>query len=293
MKKGAKVTVGVLSGVLLMGAVFGCLYSANSSVRGWVDNNINKITKDVPEEFKNVTVENVLELTTEQAKTQGIQKEKDADPYFNFKFDLKHLPTDFDGDDTLVTKVVTGDEDSVYFTLGDAKSYSAITHKAGDELTFAHTAFSKTNANSKYLIKTYWASYPDICINIELTFKSDYKVETPENSQEAGDQTSEANARLSMPSKLVLKATTLAENVEGDGTCELSAILLPEDATDKNIIWSVSNSKVTLSTTKNQSGDVITITAATPFEGAVQVIAKAEVNYNIYATCEVYYPSLA
>lgn len=289
MQKGSKIAVGVLSGTLLVGALFGCLYGFNSSVRGWVDNNINTITKDVPEEFKKVTIENDLELTSEQIKAQGVQSEKDVDPAFNLKFDLKHLPTDFDGDDTLVTKVVTGNEETVYFTLGDGKAYSSLTHKAGDEFDFSHLAFEKSGKKETYLLKTYWASYPDICVNTELTFKSDYKIVEEEKDNSTQDTQNSANARLRLPAYMVLKAAN-PNQVTIDGSCELTGILLPEDATNKTLVWSVSNPKLSLSATKTQSGDAVTITASEAYEGALQVMAKAENDYKIFATCEVYFP---
>ena len=52
----------------------------------------------------------------------------------------------------------------------------------------------------------------------------------------------------------------------------------------------VSNPKLSLSATKTQSGDAVTITASEAYEGALQVMAKAENDYKIFATCEVYFP---
>ena len=174
-KKSLKVILGVTLGFLLVGATWGCLYAMNSSVRNWVDNAVNKVKKDVPEEFKNVLVDSTLELTANEIKTQGLQSKDKVDPSFNLKFALKNLPKDFKGDDTLVTKVVTGNQDDVYFTSGANKYYNSITHENGEAFTFARKAFDKSGKTEKFLIKTYWAAYPDIFLNSELVFKSDFK----------------------------------------------------------------------------------------------------------------------
>lgn len=174
-KKSLKIFLGVLIGCLAVGATGGLLYGLNSSVRNWVDNGINKVTKDVPEEFKNVSVESTLELTANEIKAQGLQNKDKVDPVFNLKFSLKNLPKDFNGDDTLVTKVVTGKSDQVYFASGANKFYNSMTHENGSAFQFAHKAFAKSGQSDKYLIKTYWAAYPDICLNSELLFKADFK----------------------------------------------------------------------------------------------------------------------
>ena len=173
-KKGLKILFGTLIGVLSVGAVCGILYGANSSVHNWVDNAINKVNKDVPEEYKDVAIESKLELTAAQLKTQGVQTVDKTDPEFSLKFALKNLPTDFNKDSTLVTKIVTGSSSDAYFKVGESKAYESLTHDNEAEFKFAHKAFEKTNQSAKYLIKTYWASYPDIYLNTEVTFKSDF-----------------------------------------------------------------------------------------------------------------------
>ena len=174
-KRGLKITLGILIGCLAVGATWGALYGLNSSVRNWFDNAVNKVTKDVPEEYKNVTVDSTLELTANEIKAQGLQNKEKTDPVFNLKFSLKNLPKDFKGDDTLVTKVITGNQDAVYFTSGSNKSYNSLTHENGAAFQFAHKAFEQSGKSEKYLIRTYWAAYPSIMLNSELTFKSDYK----------------------------------------------------------------------------------------------------------------------
>jgi len=173
-KKTLKILLGGLIGTLSVGAVCGLIYGTNSSVHNWVDNAINKVTKDVPEEYKDVVVESKLELTAAQLKNQGLQAVENTDPEFSLKFALKNLPSDFNKDSTLVTKIMTGDSANAYFKVGDNKYYDSITHANNSEFKFDHKAFSKTDQNSKYLIKTYWASYPDIYLNTEVTFKSDF-----------------------------------------------------------------------------------------------------------------------
>ena len=174
-KRGLKITLGILIGCLAVGATWGALYGLNSSVRNWFDNAVNKVTKNVPEEYKNVTVDSTLELTANEIKAQGLQNKDKVDPVFNLKFALKNLPKDFKGDDTLVTKVITGNQDEVYFTSGSNRSYTSLTHGNGDAFTFSHKAFAQSGKTEKYLIRTYWAAYPDIFLNSELVFKSDYK----------------------------------------------------------------------------------------------------------------------
>ena len=60
-KRTLKIVIGILIGILLVGATVGCLYGLNASVRGWFDNALNTVTKNVPEELKNVTIESTLE----------------------------------------------------------------------------------------------------------------------------------------------------------------------------------------------------------------------------------------
>ncbi len=173
-KKTLKILLGTLIGVLSVGAICGILYGANTSVHNWVDNAINKIDKNVPEEYKDVAIESKLELTAAQLSAQGLQTVEDVDPQFSLKFALKNLPTDFNGDSKLVTKIVTGNTANAYFKAGDNIAYDSITHNNGSEFKFNHKAFENTNASSKYLIKTYWAAYPDVFLNTEVTFKSDF-----------------------------------------------------------------------------------------------------------------------
>ena len=182
-KRGLRITLGILIGCLAIGATWGCLYGFNSSVRNWVDNAMNKVTKNVPEEYKNVTIDSTLELTANEIKAQGLQNSEKADPVFNLKFALKNLPKDFKGDDTLVTKVITGNQDEVYFTLNGNKSYNSLTHDNAAQFVFGHKAFAQSGKSEKYLIKTYWAAYPDIFLNSELVFKSDYKATIGEPMQ--------------------------------------------------------------------------------------------------------------
>ena len=52
-KKTLKILLGVIIGLCLIGACWGCLYGLNASVRGWFDNAFNTATKNVPEEYKN------------------------------------------------------------------------------------------------------------------------------------------------------------------------------------------------------------------------------------------------
>ena len=182
-KRGLKITLGILIGCLAVGATWGCLYGFNSSVRNWVDNAVNKVTKNVPDEYKNVTVESTLELTANEIKLQGLQNSEKVEPVFNLKFALKNMPKDFKGDDTLVTKVITGNQDSVYFTMNGNKSYNSITHDNGSSFAFFHKAFGKSGQSERYLIKTYWAAYPDIFVNSELIFKSDYKAQVGDPMQ--------------------------------------------------------------------------------------------------------------
>lgn len=174
MKKAGKIIIGVSSGLALMGAIFGAMYGLNTSVRNWVDNAIVKINNDIPEKYKDVTIESKLELTTAQSAAQGFQELEEVDPEFKLKFALKSLPTDFDGDATLVTKVVSGNPENVYFKVGTAKSFNSVTHANGSDFSFFRKAFENTNKSEKYIIKTYWAEYPDIFINTEVTFKSDF-----------------------------------------------------------------------------------------------------------------------
>ena len=174
-KRGLKITLGILIGCLAVGATWGLLYGLNSGVRSWFDNAINTVTKNVPEEFKNVTVDSTSELTANEIKAQGLQNKEKTDPVFNLKFSLKNLPKDFKGDDTLVTKVVTGNQDEVYFVSGSTKSYNSLTHDNGAAFQFVHKAFAQSGKSEKYLIKTYWAAYPSIMFQSELVFKSDYK----------------------------------------------------------------------------------------------------------------------
>ena len=179
MKKGLKITLGAVAGCMLFAAVCGCLYGFNSSVRNWVDNAVGKVIKNVPEEYKDVSVESKLELTSEQIKAQGLQSKEKTDPSFKLKFALKNLPTDFNGDSTLVTKIVTGNKDDVYFLSGGNKYYDSITHGSDQEFVFNRKFFAKPNQSDKFLLRTYWASYPDIFLNTQVEFKSDFKV-TPE-----------------------------------------------------------------------------------------------------------------
>ena len=174
MKKGLKILIGVTSGVALMGTIFGALYGLNSNVRNWVDNAVVKVSNDIPEEYKDVEIESKLALTSEQLAAQGLQVDEEVDPEFKLKFALKNLPTDFDKDSTLVTKVIQGNPADIYFKSGTAKSFNSITHENGADFSFHHNAFEETGKSAKYLIKTYWASYPDIFINTEITFKSDF-----------------------------------------------------------------------------------------------------------------------
>ena len=176
MKKGLKITIGAIAGCMLFATVCGCLYGFNSSVRNWVDNAVGKVIKNVPEEYKNVLVESKLELTADQIKAQGLQAKEKTDPSFKLKFALKNLPTDFNGDSTLVTKIVTGNKDDVYFLSGGNKYYDSITHGSDQEFVFNRKFFTKPNQSDKFLIKTYWASYPDIFLNTQVEFKSDFKV---------------------------------------------------------------------------------------------------------------------
>ena len=173
-KKTLKILLGSLIGVLSVGAVCGILYGANSSVHNWVDNAINKIDKNVPEEYKDVAIESKLELTAAQLAAQGLQNVENVDPQFSLKFALKNLPTDFDEDSKLVTKIITGDAANAYFKAGENIAYDSITHNNGAEFKFNHKAFENTNQSAKYLIKTYWAAYPDVFLNTEVTFKSDF-----------------------------------------------------------------------------------------------------------------------
>ena len=174
-KKTLKILLGVIIGLCLVGACWGCLYGLNASVRGWFDNAFNTAIKNVPEEYKNVVVNSTLELTANEIKAQGLQNKEKVDPVFNLKFSLKNLPKDFKGDDTLVTKVITGNQEDVYFASGSNKFYTSMTHGNGDAFQFAHKAFTQSGKSEKYLIRTYWASYPSIMLNTELVFKSDYK----------------------------------------------------------------------------------------------------------------------
>ena len=182
-KSKLKAIIAILLGIGGVAAVFGCLYGFNSGVRNWVDNATGKISKNVPEELKNVTIDSTLELTANEIKAQGLQNKDKVDPVFNLKYSLKNMPKDYKGDDTLVTKVITGNQEEVYFASGANKFYTSMTHGNGDAFQFAHKAFAQSGKSEKYLIKTYWAAYPDIFLNSELVFKSDFKATIGEPMQ--------------------------------------------------------------------------------------------------------------
>ena len=187
MKKGLKIGLGITAGCMLFATICGCLYGFNSSVRNWVDTAVGKVVKNVPEEYKNVVIESKLELTSEQIKSQGLQNKEKTDPSVKLNFGLKNLPTDFDGDSTLVTKIVTAFKDDVYFMSGGNKYYDSLTHGSAQEFVFNRKYFDKSGQSDKYLLKTYWAAYPDIFINTQVEFKSDFQVK-PEQKMAIVDE---------------------------------------------------------------------------------------------------------
>ena len=103
----------------------------------------------------------------------------------------------------------------------------------------------------------------------------------------------ESQVQPNLAPRMMLPRSAVIVSNGNNRSTELTATLLPENATDQKIIWSTSNSKVSLSATNSQSGDPITISASAPFDGYVTVIAKANVDYNIYATCTVSYQNAA
>ena len=195
MKKGLKITIGILAGLTVVAAAGGITYAANEHVRDYVNNRIENIVNDDAEDVTGVKVENVLKLSDDAQKKEGVQKSKDEAPVFHFQFQLKDLPANYTGDGLLVTKITSGDGTKAFFTYdGSSNTYEAITHGGDKTLTFTHNAFKKDGEKATYTLMTYWVDHPSIYVNTRVTFKADLPEETKSETPVNSSVESEANA---------------------------------------------------------------------------------------------------
>lgn len=269
--------VGLILG-LVAGAI-GVTYGASKKAKEWTDNAIASLTTSDSDTIRVKFLYSDADFT-KAADDKNPDGKFSIQVYRNGKLDLK-TPV-------WVSASIGGTADQVA-KMGVIGITGDLAHKDQTQgiegvRWYSGATFTVTYANTIALAD--WGGYIDA--SAQVVKKNAYhKVGERFITLSKKEATTTSAAKLGLSRTSILFAVNSA-----DHTATITATITPDDATVKTILWSSADtSKVTVSVTKSESGDTVTIKGLTTFDGTVAVTAKSAVDYSITAVCLVSYPA--
>ena len=185
MKKSLAIGLGILAGVLSIGAIAGITIAVNSQARDYIQNKVDQVLNDDALDLSKTKIESTLEMTKAEKANQGVQADAQTKGVWYLEFAIKDLPSEVNAESVkLQTNIIRGDAKKAYFVanLGEdinVQQYEGITHESGDSFSLQHDLFKK-DASETYTVRTYWVAHPSVYVDTKVTFS--YEKEEAQSS---------------------------------------------------------------------------------------------------------------
>ena len=177
MKKSLGIGLGILGGVLAVGAIAGITLACNSQARDYVQNAVQNVVNDDALDLSKTKIEFDLDLNKAQKAAQGVQADEETIGEWKLCFAITGLPEGVSEQDVMLqTNIIRGDTQKAYFLaeVGDevVNQYEGVSHRSGDDFALAHDLYKKAGED-KYTVRTYWIAHPSVYCDTKITFSYD------------------------------------------------------------------------------------------------------------------------
>lgn len=174
MKKTLAIGLGIMGGVLAIGAVAGITLGLNAHFRDLVQNKVQNVFDEDAMDLSKTKIESSLDLTKAEKADQGVQADAATKGKWLLQFDIKDLPSEVnEATVKLQSNIIRGDTKKAYFLaqVGDEQvaQYEGITHEVDDGFALEHDLLKKSGSET-YVVRTYWIAHPSVYVDTKITF---------------------------------------------------------------------------------------------------------------------------